>query len=83
MKFDLSTIINLAKGILLMFPQAPQQVHSAVQRALTVPAKDRAKLTAGMSADDKAQAEILFTRAADANADLVVFLASRGEIDPD
>lgn len=83
MKFDLSTIINLAKGILLMFPQAPTQVHSAVQRALTVPAKDRAKLTAGMSASDKAQADVLFIKMADANADLVVFLASRGEIDPD
>lgn len=83
MKFDLSTIINLAKGILLMFPQAPTQVHSAVQRALTVPAKDRANLTAGMSQADKAQADVLFSKMADANADLVVFLASRGEIDPD
>lgn len=83
MKFDLSTIINMAKGLLLFFPDAPDKLHSAAQRALTVPAKDRARLTAGMSDADKAQADALFHRFADAGADLGLFLASRGQVDPD
>ncbi len=55
----------------------------ATERALTLSQKDLNKLTKGMSTEDAAKARALTVKAADALSDALVFLASRGAIDPD
>ena len=56
---------------------------SATERAFTLSQKDLDKITKGMSDEDRRTARNLTVKAADAMSDAVVFLASRGEIDPD
>lgn len=56
---------------------------SAVERAFTLPQKDLDKICAGMSDSDRHTARKLFVAAADLMSDAIVFVASRGEIDPD
>jgi hypothetical protein len=58
-------------------------IHETVQRGLTIPAAQRTKLHAGMNSADKAQADELHHKAADALADYFIFVASNGSIDPD
>lgn len=80
MKFDLTAILALLRAII---PVLGEQAHSQAQRAFTIPRAQHDKLCAGMSADDKAVALTLRDKAADALADYAVYVASRGEIDPD
>lgn len=83
-KFDLTgiltTLVQFARPFL---PLGADAAHSTTQRWATIPAKQREKLLAGMSAEDKATGEELFERFADSASDLTVFLASRGVIEPD
>jgi hypothetical protein len=72
--------LALAKGEVRRW--GPQALVS-VERAVTLPAKTMERLCAGMSGEDKAEAKKLFALAADAMSDALVFLASRGAINPD
>ena len=59
------------------------KAHSSVERAFTIPERTFSRLAAGMSPEDKEQARELALRAADSMSDALVFLVSRGTIDPD
>jgi len=82
MKFD--QIFQMFLGLAAPFiPLGAVHVHKIVQGWFTVPKDQRSKLFSGMSGADKAEAERLQVVAADAMSDYVVFVASRGKIDPD
>ena len=76
----LQPIIELARPFI---PLGAKAAHAGVQRALTIPQRDLDRLTSGMNAEDKAEALRLRNVMADANADFVLFVASRGVIDAD
>ena len=76
----LKNYINAARPMISLFGE---KAHGVVERWLTIPAKDFDKLIAGMSAEDATEAKRLHRVSADANSDLVVFLASRGAIEAD
>lgn len=81
MKFDLNAILR-GVATLLQFNNGAN-VHSAVERMLTIPKSQRMQLYAGMSESDIAEAETLYRKSVDATADWAVFTASRGEIEAD
>lgn len=60
-----------------------QTALTTTERMFTIPAKDVAKLTQGMGQADAQEARRLLAVAADAMSDALVFLASRGQVDPD
>ena len=77
-------IFNLALGLAKdeIRKHGPKALE-ATERAFTVPQKDMNRICQGMSPADQAEARRLFVKAADAMSDALVFVASRGEIDPD
>jgi hypothetical protein len=60
-------------------------VQSAVERALTIPQKDRMAIyqARGLTADEITEAERLNRVFTDAGSDLVVYVASAGSINAD
>jgi hypothetical protein len=82
MNFNLNSIIATAR---LALSTVPAQAHAFAERALTVPKaqRDATYKAVGLSEEDRIEADRLFRVWADAGSDLVVFLASKGEIDAD
>lgn len=72
--------INAARPMISLFGDKAQSV---VERWMTIPSKDIDKLTAGMTLGEQTEAKRLMKVSADANSDLIVFLASRGAIEAD
>lgn len=80
MKNIFQLIINSIRPFLAL---GGDQAHSAVDRLVTIPKKDRMKLYAGMSVEDTHHAEELWEKVADPISDYLVFVASRGAIEED
>ena len=76
----IATILTLIRPFI---PLGAEHAHKAVERWATIPKKQREKFYAGMSAEDRAEAEQLQRRMTDAISDYTVFVASRGEIPAD
>jgi len=80
MKAILQSIINIAKPFMGM---AGTQAHAAIDRVITVPKADRLKLCAGMTDEEIAHAEGLYSKHVDATSDYIAYVASRGAIEED
>lgn len=80
--FNFSQLIATAR---LALSTVPAQAHAFVERAFTIPNKEREKIyaAAGLLADDRVEADVLYRKFADAASDWVVFVASKGTIDAD
>jgi hypothetical protein len=76
----IQSVIAMAKPMLGIFGA---QSHSVIERWVTIPAKDRAKLYVGLSMDEQAEADRLMRVMADAISDFTVYVASRGEVGAD
>ncbi len=83
MKNLIDLISSGSKFVQPLIAMFGDKVHEPVQRALTIPKRDFEPLLSGMSEADKAEAYRLRDKAADANADLIIFVASRGQIEAD
>lgn len=82
MKLDLASLINFIRPV-LQLTGGGAAAQKQVERWLTPPKAVRDKLYAGMSADDKEEAEALLQIATDAASDYVVYVGSRGTVDAD
>lgn len=80
MNIYLSLIIATVRALIA---GRAQDIHAAAERALTVPKRQREVLYAGMSNEDREEAERLYRVSVDATADYAVFVASRGEVEAD
>lgn len=78
----LDVVIALAMPLV---PILGDNAQGAVQRAVTIPRKqvEKACRARGMSAEETEEAIRLAVVMADAISDFAVFVASKGEIDPD
>lgn len=81
MNWNLNNILRAVASWIALAPGV--NPHAAVERLLTVPKRERMALYAGMSDEDKAEAERLYREAVDKTADWAVYVASRGEIEAD
>lgn len=81
---NLKSILELIDSIRIFLPFAgDKMINDFVQRKVTLPAKDLETITNGMSPEDKAKAKELADKRADADADFIVFVGSRGKVQPD
>jgi len=76
----LAPILAFVRAIMPTLGNAPQ---AAIERAVTIPKRDREKLYSGMDEADKKTAENLARIMFDAIADWVGFVASRGVVEAD
>ena len=77
---SIADIIKFAAPLLNLLG-ATDQAHDAVKRALTPNKATRDFLFKNLSEDEKAEAAKLLDTATEAQADLVLFLATQGEYD--
>lgn len=59
------------------------KAHDLVQRWVTIPESDRAKLLAKLDAEDRAKAEAILARIFDDVSDVALLIASKGGLQPD
>jgi hypothetical protein len=76
----IQSILALAK---VYAPVLGQQAHRPTERAFTVPEKDVRRMMGNASEADKKTAVDLARKLADAAADFALFVASKGEVQPD
>jgi hypothetical protein len=76
-------LLELFKIIKPLLQFAGPNINDAAQRAVTIPKAQRTALYSGLNEEEIAKAEELYTIHADATADFLVYVASRGAVDPD
>ena len=79
MNTTIQMLLNLVKGF---FPEIGAAARPTVVRMCTIPEGEVATLCAGMTAEQAAEAETLARAMANAEANFVLYVASRGAIAP-
>lgn len=77
-----TTIQMLLNLVMSLLPEIGAQARPAVVRACTVPEEDVTSLCAGMTTPQQIEAEALARAMANAEANFVLYVASRGTIAP-
>ena len=75
------SLIEMAKGLVSSLPS--DEINNTVQRPLTVDERVHDKLCSGFSVPERAEADELRRQWAEAGANYLVHMASRGTVDPD
>ncbi len=78
-----SVLQPIIQALIGLIPMIGSQAHRTAERALTIPEGDIRRMMGGASDEQKDRAVALGRLMADAAADFAVYVASRGEIEPD